>query len=450
MKNFEKADIISQLAINKNKSKFLPKNEQMVINNQLKDKLLRFLVEMQSCQCRPAAMKIFDGMMNEMHGQRVKDLYGYRKEGNHVVAIIDSQLPPELIYGIDKFVPVGVCMGAGEVEKYADHFTRGLYSPFRSMIGFMTTGMCVFFNLSDFILGSNLSKSLKEATEIISKITSDFNVFCVNYHKSSDETKLEYEEFVGWVGKISEGSGFNRERFIEYAKLYASIRTEYKRITELRTHSNPPLDGCNTLWIQQLYPVEEPYKLLSALESLRKELEENIVNGIGYNIGQTRKRVLLITPRIMPPFTEIYRQIENNGGLVVCEHTDMGITNIDYQLDHLLCMAQGEMWNLEMAIRYVAESINRSDSSSFPSFSEKRLMQSIKNFNIDAVVCFNFMGSTEMDQKIVDITKYLHNEGIPVKTLRSDYLDMYQSEKHREQEFQLFFESIGRTCLGTK
>ena len=349
MDNFEKADIITQVALNKNKSNFLPRGEQMVINRTLKDKLVRYLKEMQANPNRPKAMMDIDERMNQMHGQRVKDLYSYRREGNHVVALPDSQIPPELIYGIEHFVPVGVCMGAGEVEQYVDQITRGLATPIRSMIGFLATGMCVFYNLSDYVLGTNLSFSFERGTEIIKEITNDFNVFCLNYSKEIDKATIDFENLSQWIEKVSNGKGINRSRFIDYCKLYASIRKEYQAIAKLRSHSNPPIDGCNSLWIQQLYPVEEPRKLLQQLIKLHNELDQNIINGIGYNKNGDKKRVLLVTPRIMPPFAEIYRLIERSGGLVVLEQTDMGITNIDYNLDELLTIVQNDSGAFENA-----------------------------------------------------------------------------------------------------
>ena len=442
MDNFEKADIITQVALNKNKSNFLPRGEQMVINRTLKDKLVRYLKEMQANPNRPKAMMDIDERMNQMHGQRVKDLYSYRREGNHVVALPDSQIPPELIYGIEHFVPVGVCMGAGEVEQYVDQITRGLATPIRSMIGFLATGMCVFYNLSDYVLGTNLSFSFERGTEIIKEITNDFNVFCLNYSKEIDKATIDFENLSQWIEKVSNGKGINRSRFIDYCKLYASIRKEYQAIAKLRSHSNPPIDGCNSLWIQQLYPVEEPRKLLQQLIKLHNELDQNIINGIGYNKNGDKKRVLLVTPRIMPPFAEIYRLIERSGGLVVLEQTDMGITNIDYNLDELLTIVQNDSGAFENSIRYIMESINTVESSSFVYSDKTDLKRKIEEYAIEAIICFNFRDCPEMDAKINNITEYGSALGIPLKTIQSDYLEMYDKETSLSEEIKDFLNAI--------
>lgn len=438
MDNFEKSDIITQVAINKNRSNFLARGEQMVINRILKDKLVRFLGEMQSNGNRPKTMFVFDEMMNQMHGQRVRDLYNYRKEGNHVVALPDSQIPPELVYGIEGYVPVGVCMGAGEVEKHVEEKTQGLTTPVRSMIGFLTTGMCVFLNLSDYVLGTDLTYSLKRGTELIKETSADFDVYCIGFKKEDNKAIIDFKGLSNWIERLSNGRGINKNRFLEYCKIYSSIREEYKAINRLRKHQNPPIDGCNSLWIQQLYPVEEPTKLLKELKILHRELVENTEKGIGYNTNGEKKRVLLVTPRIMPPFAEIYRLIEKNGGLVVHEQTDMGITNIDYKAGKLLSIGKNEKESYEKSIRYIMESINTTDSSSFDNYEKTELKRLIEEYSIEAIICFNFKDSPEMDEKIKKIRKYSIDYRIPVKIIQTDYLEMYERESELSERIKDF------------
>ncbi|MFO7999998.1 MAG: 2-hydroxyacyl-CoA dehydratase family protein, partial [Marinilabilia sp.] len=182
MKNFEKTEIIRDVAFNKNKAKFLSRDEQMHLNTQMKEKLMRFVNEMASEDVRPGAMKLFDRMMNEMHGKRIKDLYAYRREGNHVVTLLCNSIPPEIIYAMDNFIPVSVCMGAGEVEPYAGEETKDMCSLTRSMTGFLKTGMCVFFNLADHVLASDLCPDVKKTSEIVRAYSNEFEVYCLETH----------------------------------------------------------------------------------------------------------------------------------------------------------------------------------------------------------------------------------------------------------------------------
>ena len=439
MKNFEKSDIINDVAFNKNKAKFLPRNEQMFINTQLKHKLLRFVDEIKSDINRPDAMTLFDGMMNDMHGKRVKDLYNYRKDGNHVVALLCSSTPPELIYAMDNHIPVSVCMGAGEVEHYADEYTSGMCTLTRSMVGFLKTGMCVFFNLADHVLASDFCPDIKKTASIVAKMTDEFKVFCIESETTdTNKIRIDYKKFNDWIDKTTDGKGLNKERFIEYCKLYSEIRDVYKSIFNLRKAPNPPLDGRNSLWIQQLFPVEEPKKLLSGLKILKLELDEKLASNIGCNACGEKKRVMLITPRIMPPFTEIFRLIENNNAIIVCEDIDMGITNINYNIDDLLDVVVFDNASFESSVRYIMEHIDKGVSSCFKEFDIEAIVSKVNDFKVDAVITYAFKNCTNMQYKTNKISELLNQRGIRSLTLQTDYLEIYEKENLYEKEIGEF------------
>lgn len=439
MKNFEKSDIITEVAYNKNKAKFLPRDEQMRLNNQMKHKLLRFLNEMIADGNRPEAMKLFDAMMNDMHGKRVKDLYAYRKDGNHVMALLCNSLPPEVVYGMGNFIPVSVCMGAGEVEPYADEYTSGMCPITRSMMGFLKTGMCVFFNLADHVLASDLCSDIRKTANIIPEISTDFDVYCAEFIKSGNQKiKLNYTGLQEWVTKITEGKGFNKDKLVEYAVLYSEIRQVYKSILSLRKNQNPPIDGKNSLWIQQLALVEEPKKLLSALQELKEELTKKINENIGYNPSGRKKRIMLITPRIMPPFAEIFRLIESNDAIIVCEEIDMGITNIDYHIEDLIKIIKDEHSTTEDIVRGIMENIDKTSSSCFEEFDIDRIKKRISEYNVDAVINYSLRNCKKLQIKVKNINDLLNKSNIPSMTLETGYMDIYENEDFHKDQIRCF------------
>ena len=442
MKNFEKADIISDVAYNKSKSRFLPKDEQMRLNSEMKEKIVRFADEMIAEKERPQTMRLFDEMMNGMHGQRVKDLYQFRREGNHIVALLCNSIPPELIYALDGFIPVSVCMGAGEVEPYADNYTRGMCSLTRSMIGFLHTGMCVFFNLADYVLGSDLCPSIKRAADLAGEISDDFEVHCLQMKKMPGrEVTFNFDDFHAWVMKITNGKGLNKQKLVGYSRLFCEIRDEYQTVLGFRKHPNPPINGMNSLWIQQLALVEEPRKLLSALQKLKGELLFRLQQGMGYDPEMSKKRVMLITPRVMPPFGQIYRLIEKTGALIVCEESDMGITNINYDINTFLDLAGQEKNQTGRAVKYMMESIDLNSSSCMPDFEMERLKQKVKDYKVDAVVNFSFRNCPVMQEKTNRIDCLLKKEGILSYRLVTDYMEIYEKEAYYLNELNHFLYS---------
>ncbi|MFW6020148.1 MAG: 2-hydroxyacyl-CoA dehydratase subunit D [Bacteroidales bacterium] len=439
MKNFEKSSIISDVAYNKRKADFLPRDEQSRLNHAMKDKLLRFVSELQEEESRPQTMKQVDSMMNEMHGQRVKDLYKYRKAGNHVVSLLCNSIPPELIYGIDNCIPVTVCMGGGEVESYADDYTHGMCSVTRSMTGFLSTGMCVFFNVSDYVIASGICCSINKTANNIKDLTNDLLVYSTDIkHNGKNDVKLNTSSILQWIHGIKQNEELNKERLLKYARIYSELRQVYRSIMDSRKEANPPINGKNTLWAQQLFLVEDPEKLLASMKELEKELQERINAGKGYDPEGKKKRILLITPRIMPPFTEIYRLIEKNNALIVHEKTCMGIDNFDYQPEEFARLLESEDASMETALKYTTENMNNESCACFSGYDFDNLKQSIKEYNVDAVINYSFSNCPKMELKIKDIKEQLQKEDIPVMNLQTDYLQIYEKEEEIVEQIGKF------------
>ena len=436
MKNFEKSDIIRDVAYNKNKARFLSRDEQMQLNKVMKDKLMRFVTDMHSEDIRPRAMRLFDDMMNEMHGKRIKDLYAYRRAGSHVVTLLSNSIPPELVYAMGHFIPVSVCMGAGELEPYAGEETQEMCSLNRSMIGFLKTGMCVFFNLADHVLASDLCPQIRKTSEIIRDYSDELEVYCMEIHKDDrGGVSVNVSDLLEWVNKVTEGRGIDLDKLLEYAELFSEIRSTYKDILDFRKNLNPPLNGKNSIWIQQVALVEEPRKLLQSLQQLYSELAQNVHQNKGYDPDQQKKRVMLITPRNMPPFAELYRLVESYDALVVCEEIDMGITNIDYDfgiLEELVNDNAGDHYPEEV-IQYITKSLDVNSTSCMAHFDEEKILRKVRDFQVDTVILFAFYQCPVMQKKTKNIFNLLKVHEVPALELYANYLDVYEQE---------FFEKI--------
>jgi benzoyl-CoA reductase/2-hydroxyglutaryl-CoA dehydratase subunit BcrC/BadD/HgdB len=436
--NFKKPSFISEVAIDKNKEKFLPRNIQIDLNNVLKDKLFRFYDELKVEENRPVAMQKFDSMVNDLKGQRMKDLYMYRRAGNHIVNLLCHSIPPELVYAIDNHVPVNVCMAAGELEPYADKYTQGMCPLTRSMIGLNNTGMCVFFNVADYAIGNKLCHNIEKAVDIFNKTSNDLDLFLIESEQSVEKIEVDFKTMEQWVEHISNGKGFNKEAFIKYAKLFTEIRETYKYIRTLRKMPNPPINGKNSLWIQQLLLVSEPNDLLASLKTLITELENNIKNNIGFNPTGKKKRVMLITPRIMPPFAEIFRVIENVDAIVVCEEMCMGISNITYNIDTLLEILKDDNQPFENAAKYILETIDQSECSCSRGFDFDRILNKIEEYQVDAVINYSFVNCPCMENKTQKINDLLTEKGIPSLNLTTDYIEIYDNAEFYMDKIKAF------------
>lgn len=432
MDNFKQSDLITQVAFQKDKKRFIPKNQQIEINRQLGNRIIQFAKKMNQIAERPHSMLQFDQIMNDIHGKRVKDLYQHRKNGGHIIALLCHAIPPELIYALENHIPVNICMGAGEVEKYGDQYTQGLCPIARSIAGFFISGMCVFLNLSDTLFGNNRCDILKKTANMIDSISNEIELFLIK--SDSKQGGIDFNSFQQWIDKEPKKRKLDRQNLIKYATLFSEIRETYTQIMASRKENNPPIDGKNSLWIQQLYLVAEPHQLLLALKNLKNELDQNIVNNIGYNPDHSKKRVLLITPRMMIPFTEIYSIIEECNAIIVAEEICMGISNTQYDLNHLLETNELKESKIEDLINNITGGLSQSECSCHDDYNPIKLQEKITQYHIDAIIHFSFTNCSCMINKEHKITDECKKCSIPSLTIESDYLNVYQgAEKLREQ-----------------
>ncbi|MEI6852448.1 MAG: 2-hydroxyacyl-CoA dehydratase family protein, partial [Bacteroidota bacterium] len=148
--------------------------------------------------------------------------------------------------------------------------------------------------------------------------------------------------------------------------------------------------------------------------------------------------VMLITPRIMPPFAEIYRVIENIDAIVVCEEMCMGIANVTYDIDHLLSLLDKPEGSFEEAARYVMEHIDQSECSCTKGFDIDKIMARIKDYKVDAVVNFSFKSCHCMESKIQDISELVEKNGIPAMNIVTDYLEIYDNADSYMEKIKAF------------
>lgn len=138
----------------------------------------------------------------------------------------------------------------------------------------------------------------------------------------------------------------------------------------------------------------------------------------------------------MPPFGEIYRLIENSGALVVCEEIDMGITNINYDLDLMKNKLRAD--GPESALKYMLESVDMNSSSCIKNIDIESLQRKIDEFNVDAVINFSFRNCEIMQSKTNRIHDAFKHNGIPSHVIEADYLEFFEKESELVNEIMNF------------
>lgn len=436
MKNFKNSKIINESRINKSRKNTLPIEHQSAINKKLYEKVMRFLNEIQSEPARIGELSEIDTMFEQMHGKRIKDLMHMRKQNKRVVSLFCHAVPPELFYAQADTVSVSICCGGAELERYADSELPDACSLSRSLLGFLNTGMCVFHNVANHAVNVKACHSFCSLKHAKALKTDKFKA----ENLSNNSTAQFARELDGYI-KQNALNGLKTENLLETAKLYHEIRSVYNKISEVRKSDNPPLSGKDMLWMYQMYLTVEPLYLLDTLQIIFKGLQEADVNGKGYNPHGLKKRVLLLTARHMPPYTQLFRITENAGGIVVKEMMCTGVHNVNYRLDKLRELCRNKTFADREIIEYMVASPAVNDLACSSEIDEAQLLQTIRDYNAEAVICFAFDNCPTGIEKTERVGAILKNK-LPVYIVNTDYEDTYEREDEITEGIKRFLFGI--------
>ncbi len=432
MENHEDYSVIKQVAVGKNSDLFLPDEEQKEINKKLYKKLAVLLREFRQDKIRPKSMLLVDKMFDDTHSVFIKALKERREKGGHVISLFCHAVPPEVFYAAPDTFPVNTCMGASELEVHATDQMQDSCSLSRSLTGFLNSGMCVFMNVADYAININACHSFKRLPNAVSpKVT-------LNIKNIEKDEEVRSSELLTALKEISSGE-LDRDRFLKYSQMYLKIRSLYKDISSFRKAANPPVSGKDIMWMQQMYLASSPETLLPTLEKIKAELAEKLKNNIGNDPSGEKKRVLLISPRHMPPFAQIYRLIENSGGVIVREYMCTGIEIGDYDFSTVKSLVKSEGIT-DNVIDITMQKANTTALACETNFDKEQLEADLKAYSIDKVIVVAFKKCLSMLVKNNKIQKLLESKNVDCLNFDASYDESYINEGSLKNQIKNFLQ----------
>ena len=422
---FERDDVIRDVADKKRNARYLSIDQQAGINKMLFGKLMLLRNEIEADPLRPEIMQEADSFFKSMHGERIRQLHRLRRSGTHIVSLFCHAVPPELIYAIPESVAVPICCGGSELQTYASPQLHEACSLTQSMSGFLNTGMCVLHNVADHALNLKHCGSFSKMSEIPDKKPEAFKV----WHLPGTEHPQFASQLLASLQAIASPQSLDTARFIQHAAIFSEIRQIYQRINELRALPIPPLNGNDAIWLLQLYLAVEPEQLKNYLLRVEEALLYRSKHGIGYHTNQSKKRVLMLAARQMPPFGQFYRLIENNGGIVVHERSCLGPESVNYDFSELAKLASQSS---EIDINQIDLLFAKPDTTAracSASYHLNHILNDLTHYRIDAVIAFGFDNCASMQLKSEGIKRSLERQQVPMLQLQSDYENYYTHEQ---------------------
>ena len=273
---------------------------------------------------RPQTMSYFDEVVEDIHGDRAKELAALKDEGHKVFATFCVYVPDEIIVATGS-ASLGLCAGAEySIPAGEKVLPRNICPLIKSVMGFIIDRICPFFEVADWVIGETTCDGKKKAWEIL-------NNYIPTYVMELPQKKAP-ADIAFWVQEVKDFAAFieqetkvklTPENLAEGIRIINNKRTALKRLAALRKATPSPIHGLDALLINQLAFFDDPQRFAKQVNLLCDELEERIARKEGVLPANAPRILITGTPEPLP-FWKIHSLIEQAGAIVVGEETCTG------------------------------------------------------------------------------------------------------------------------------
>jgi len=396
-----------------------PLLKELGVNVELHNKLIESMSKSHekthlSQKNRPESIEYFDNAFHGSHGERVEELYNYRKGGGKSIGTFCIYVPDEIAYAAE-VEPFALCGGSGWSVNYADTmFPRDICPLVRSTFGMALSGTCPYKKLKDFALGETTCDAKKKTWDLLGIKTLE-----VPQRKNPidrDLWKHEVYAFKDMVESLSQVK-VTPERLSETIKLVNRKRKILQRINDLRKLPNPPISGVDALLVSQISLNHNINKFIEAGEKLIKELEERHKKGISAYTKSGPRIMIAGTPSPMG-YAKVHHVVESCGMQVVVDESCTGQRYYSNPVDETKTDLEGMM--TAIADRYF-----KIDCPCFSPNKERidNIVATVKEYSVQGVVqsilmyCHGFNVEAKVIENALDAIK------IPSLKIVTDYSD---------------------------
>lgn len=255
---------------------------------------------------------------------QIKDL---KELGTNIVGTYCVYSPMELIYAAGA-VPISLCgMSEEPIHAAEKILPRNLCPLIKSSFGFAVTDTCPYFYFADMIIGETTCDGKKKMYELMS----EYKPMHIMELPNSKDSDYAFPQWRSEMVKLKEkletefNTEITEEKLRESIKLRNQERTILREFYELGKMNPPAITGQEMLKV--LYGTgfitdksEQNKMLKEMIEEVNKKYEA------GERVADKDAPRILVTGCPVGGATEkIIKQIEDNGGVVVCFENCSGV-----------------------------------------------------------------------------------------------------------------------------
>lgn len=365
---------------------------------------------------RPKSMQYLDFVISEAHGLRIEELMETKKKGNKVVGTFCVYVPEELILAAGGTC-VGLCAGAeigiDEAEKVLPRNTCALI---KSFMGFKLAGLCPYIQASDLVVGETTCDGKKKAYEILNDYKETY-VMEIPQMKTVRDRALWRGEIIQFKEKVEEITGrkITAENLRGGIKIANDKRKALQRLSALRKAIPAPISGLDALLANQIAFYDDPLRFTKNINALCDELEDRVKKGIGVTKNGTPRILLSGSPMALPNW-KIPFVVETSGGAIVAEESCIGERSTRDLVDN-----NGK--TLDEMIEAITNRYMKIDCACFTPNEERtgHILELAEAFKVSGVIHYSIQFCTPYSMEAYKVEKALHQKGIPMLKIESDY-----------------------------
>lgn len=386
---------------------------------------------------RPKAMGYFDGVMAEIHGQRIRELYELKKQGKPLVGTFCIFVPEELVLAAGGAC-YGLCGGAQfPIPEAETQLPRNICPLIKSAYGFKLQRTCPYTQLADVIYGETTCEAKKKTWELLGKLQKVY-VMHIPHKKGQKEKELWLQELKLFKSQLEEMAGkrLSKNDLIKGISIVNAKREAMKRLYSLRYKDGVvPVAGLDVLLVNQIAFYDDPERYTQKVHELCDELEERISNRVCV-FEENIPKILVAGSPMAPPNWKLHWIVEESNAAVVAEEACIGYR---YFRDNVEVNNAETEEDLLMAI---LERYAKIDCACFTPNDDRvsNILKMCEEKEVDGVIYYTLSFCHTYNVEFKKVADALKSAGIPVLKIETDY-SMEDVEQLRTR-VEAFVESL--------
>ena len=386
---------------------------------------------------RPARMAYFDGVIDEAHGDRVREIVGRRAAGDKLIGTFCIFVPEELVLALGA-IPVALCGGTSLSIPYAEKLLpRDICPLIKSTVGLARANVCPYGPIEDLAVGETTCDAKKKTWDLLAK-DGGLHVIELPQKKGPRDRDLWLDEVRQFKARLERVTG----RTVDPGKLAAAVRLMNRkrralgRLNDFRKAARPPISGLDALVVMQGALIDDTLRFTERLEALCDELEDRTLLGAAVAPEGARRIMISGCPSVMGNW-KLHALVESAGALIVCDETCTGSRYYENLVEEIGNDPDAQI--AAIAARYLGITC-----SCFSPNDERieAILRLAREHRVDGVIQYVLQYCHTYNVEAVAVAAALKDAGIPSLKIVTDYAESDTGQLRLRVD--AFLEGLGR------